>query len=52
MKSPFYFIIEPKGNRYNNAKKIDDKELIINTDISKHEFINRQGIVKSIPLAY
>ena len=52
MKSPFYFIIEPKGERYNNIKKVEDKELIINADISKHEFINRQGVVKSIPLAY
>ena len=52
MKSPFYFIIEPKGERYNNVKSVGDKELIINADISKHEFINRQGIVKSIPLAY
>ena len=52
MKSPFYFIIEPKGERYNNIKKVEDKELIINADISKHEFINRQGIVKSVPLAY
>jgi len=52
MKSPFYFIIEPKGERYNNAKKVGDKELILNTEISNYEFINRQGIVKSIPLAY
>tara|TARA_R100000278_G_scaffold12845_1_gene13699 strand:- start:143 stop:733 length:591 start_codon:yes stop_codon:yes gene_type:complete len=52
MKSPFYFIIEPKGARYNNTKEVGNKELILNTDISKHEFINRQGIVKSIPLAY
>ena len=52
MKSPFYFIIEPFGERYNNAKKINDKELILNTEISNHEFINRRGVVKSIPLAY
>ena len=30
MKAPFDFVIEPKGNRYNNAKKVGDKDLIIN----------------------
>jgi len=52
MKSPFYFIIEPAGERYNNAKKVNDKELILNTEISNYEFINRQGIVKAIPSTY
>ena len=27
MKAPFDFVIEPKGNRYNNIKKIDGKDL-------------------------
>jgi hypothetical protein len=52
MKAPFDFVIEPKGNRYNNTKKIGDKELILNTEIFNHQFVNREAIVKSIPTAY
>ena len=51
MKAPFDFVIEPKGNRYNNTKKVGDKDLIINTEIYNHQFINREAIVKSIPTA-
>ena len=53
MKSLYDFIISPKNNnRYNNVKKIGDKELIVNTEIFNHEHVNREAIVKSIPLAY
>ena len=52
MKAPFDFVIEPKGNRYNNVKKVDDKDLILNTEIFNHQYINREAIVKSIPTAY
>jgi len=52
MKAPFDFVIEPKGNRYNNTKKVGDKDLILNTEIFNHQFVNRKAIVKSIPTAY
>ena len=52
MKAPFDFVIEPKGSRYNNSKKVGDKQLILNTEIFNHEFINRHAIVKSTPTAY
>ena len=52
MKAPFDFVIEPKGNRYNNTKKVGDKDLILNTENFNHEFVNREAIVKSIPTAY
>ena len=52
MKAPFDFVIEPKGNRYNNTKKVGSKDLILNTEIFNHQFINRQAIVKSVPTAY
>jgi len=52
MKAPFDFVIEPKGSRYNNTKKVGDKELILNTEIFNHQFVNREAIVKSIPTAY
>ncbi len=52
MRAPFDFIIEPKGNRYNNTKKVGDKDLILNTEIFNHQFVNREAIVKSVPTAY
>ena len=52
MKAPFDFVIEPKGKRYNNTIKIDDSELIINTEVYNHEFVNREAIVKSVPTAF
>ena len=50
MQSLFNFIIQPKNGRYTNTVKIGKKELIINTSIEDHKFVNRVGIVKSIPL--
>jgi len=52
MKAPFDFVIEPKGNRYNNTTKVGDKDLILNTEIFNHEFVNREAIVKSVPTAF
>ncbi len=49
MNSPYNFIVEPLGSRYNNVKKIGEKDLILNSEIYHHEFVNRLGIVKSIP---
>jgi hypothetical protein len=39
-------------NRYNNTAKIGDKDLILNTEIYNHQFVNREAIVKSIPTAF
>jgi len=52
MKAPFDFVIEPKGKRYNNTVKVDNSELIINTEVYNHEFVNREAIVKSVPTAF
>tara|TARA_R100001594_G_scaffold5008_7_gene16351 strand:- start:1028 stop:1618 length:591 start_codon:yes stop_codon:yes gene_type:complete len=52
MKAPFDFVIEPKGNRYNNTTKVGDKDLILNTEIFNHQFVNREAIVKSIPTVF
>ena len=49
MKAPFDFIIEPKGERYNNTTKVGEKNLILNTEIYNHQYVNREAIVKSIP---
>jgi len=52
MRAPFDFVIEPKGNRYNNTTKVGDKELILNTEVYNHQFVNREAIVKSVPTAF
>ena len=50
MQSVFDFIIKPKNKRYNNTKQIGDKELLINSEISDHRYISRNGIVLSKPI--
>jgi len=49
MQSIFDFIIKPKNKRYDNTKQIDDKELILNSEISDHRYVSRIGIVLSVP---
>ena len=41
MKAYKDFIVSPIGERYNNSKKINGKDLILNTEIFNHQFINR-----------
>ena len=50
MKSVYDFVVKPKGERYNNKKKIGDKELILNTEIFNHQYINREAEVISTPI--
>ena len=50
MKSVYNFVVTPKGERYNNKKKVDGGELILNTEIYNHQYVNREAIVKSIPI--
>tara|TARA_B100000287_G_scaffold187480_1_gene177305 strand:+ start:858 stop:1445 length:588 start_codon:yes stop_codon:yes gene_type:complete len=46
------FIVCPVGDRYNNSKKISDKELILNTDIYNHQYVNRLAKVIATPLLF
>ena len=50
MKSPYCFVVEPAGERYNNVKDVEGKSLIINTEIYNHEFVNRRARVISCPI--
>ena len=50
MKSVYNFVVTPKGERYNNKKKIGESELILNTEIFNHQYVNREAIVKSTPI--
>jgi len=49
MKSIYGFLIKPIGKRYNNVKKIGDSELVLNTEIYNHQYINREAEVLSVP---
>jgi hypothetical protein len=50
MKSVYNFVVNPIGKRYNNIKKVEDKELIINTEIFNHLYVNRTAKVVSTPI--
>ena len=45
MKSVYNFVVTPKGERYNNTKKLDGGELILNTEIYNHQYVNREARV-------
>ena len=49
MKSVYNFVVTPLNSRYNNTKKIGDKELIVNTEIFSHQHVSREAIVKALP---
>ena len=51
MKSVYNFVVTPKGERYNNTKKLDGGELILNTEIFNHQYVNREATVISTPIA-
>ena len=46
------FIVSPIGERYNNSKKVNNKELILNTDIQNHQHVNRLAKVIATPLLF
>ena len=46
------FIVAPIGQRYNNVKRVDGKELILNTEIFNHQYINRKARVIATPLLF
>ena len=50
MKSVYNFVVAPKGGRYNNKKKVGDSELILNTEIYNHQYVNKEAVVISTPI--
>ena len=50
MKSVYNFVVTPVGERYNNTKKVEGGNLILNTEIYNHQFVNRIAKVISIPI--
>jgi hypothetical protein len=52
MKSLYSFIVKPYNDRYDNIRRVDDTNLIINTSIENHRFISKKAVVVAIPAAY
>ena len=52
MKAYKDFIVSPIGERYNNSKDVDGKELILNTEVFNHQYINRNAKVIATPLLF
>jgi hypothetical protein len=50
MRSLYAFIIKPQNQRYNNTTKVDNVELILNTEIQDHKFVSRVGVVLETPI--
>ena len=46
------FIISPTGDRYNNSVRVGKKELVLNTEIYNHQFVNRLAKVIATPLLF
>ena len=52
MQSLYYFIVKPLNDRYDNIRRVDDTNLIINTSIENHRFVSKKAVVVSTPAAY
>jgi len=50
MKHTHAYIVEPIDGRYNNKKDVEGQELILNTSIEDHKFVNRSGIIIETPV--
>ena len=49
MRSVYNYIIKPKGQRYNNSVSVGEKNLILNTEIYNHQYVNREAEIISLP---
>ncbi|MBC8306176.1 MAG: hypothetical protein H8E55_61750 [Pelagibacterales bacterium] len=52
MNSVYDFIIKPINKRYNNTKKVNDKELVLNTKIEDFKAVSKEAVVVGIPTAF
>jgi len=49
MKGYMDFIVEPLDGRYNSTMSVGDTELILNTELQNHNYVNRIGTVLQVP---
>ncbi len=52
MKAYKDYVITPIGDRYNNSARVGNKELILNTEIVNHQYVNRLAKVIATPLLF
>jgi len=52
MKSPYFFLIKPKGGEYNNEIDIAGEKIIINSTVENHSHVNRFAEVIQCPYTY
>ena len=52
MESLYRFIVQPKGERYDNEKKVGDKSLVTNVDLDNFRSVSNMAKVISTPIAY
>jgi hypothetical protein len=50
MKHTHAYIVEPIDGRYSNKKYVEGQELILNTSIEDHKFVNRCGVIIETPI--
>ena len=50
MKHTHAYIVEPANGRYNNKKNVEGQELILNTSVEDHKFVNRLGVIIKTPI--
>jgi len=50
MKHLHAYLIEPLDGRYTNNKKVGDSNLILNTQIENHKFVNRKAKIVETPI--
>ena len=50
MKHTHAYIVEPINGRYNNKKDVEGQELILNTSVEDHKFVNRLGVIVETPI--
>jgi hypothetical protein len=46
------YIVSPIGSRYNNSVKVGKQELILNTEIFNHQYVNRRARTIATPLLF
>ena len=46
------FIISPIGDRYNNSIRVGEKELVLNTEVFNHQYVNRLARIIATPLLF
>ena len=46
------YVISPIGDRYNNSIRVGEKELVLNTEVFNHQYINRHAKIIATPLLF